>query len=79
MIFYSKWQSKNEGFNQTEICDSYLKEAMNKYPCTSKNTKREFLDWCNSYRRRLGMFPDLPESISRFYRFRKTNILLDSL
>ena len=79
IFIYFKSETTNEGFNQSPICDSYLKESLNRYPCTSKNTKRYFLDWCNSYRRRLGMFPSLPTAMSRFYRFRETDIMLDSL
>ena len=79
MMMYSKNRLRKEPFNKTEICDSYLKEVVHRYPCSSPAAKRNFLDWCNSYRRRHGIFPSLPDSFSRFYRIRDHYYTFDTL
>jgi hypothetical protein len=75
----SSTSNNKEGFNNSELCESYLKEAIHKYPCSSPKAKRNFRDWCNSYRRRIGIFPNLPDSISKFYRLREEYLTYDSL
>ncbi len=82
MMEYAKRRNQHymkEAFNQSDICDSYLKEAIHRYPCSSQKAKRHFLDWCNSFRRRHGMFPDLPTAFSRFFRIREDYLTYDSL
>ena len=46
---------------------------MKKYPRTSIRTSEEFRNWCNSYQRRLGWFPNLPDALSRFHNIYNTN------
>lgn len=79
MLTYSKNRLRKEPFNQTELCDSYLKEAIHRYPCSSPKAKRNFLDWCNSYRRRHGIYPSLPDSFTKFYRIRDHYLTYDVL
>lgn len=68
-----------EGFDKTKICYQYLNESVNKYPCANKTTKRQFLDWCNSFRRRHGFFLNIDDAMSKFYRFHITNSTFESL
>lgn len=79
MILYNYKYTITEGFNQNGICKSYLKESLYIYPCTNHRVKKHFLDWCGSYKRRNGIFPNLPDSVSRFYRIRDDYLTLDSL
>ena len=88
MFTYSKNKNKNrdqnteknrENFNQTEICDRFLKEALHKEPCSSPDTKRHFLDWCNSHRRRVGRYPRITDAMAKFDHFNRTYNLFYSL
>lgn len=73
ILLFLKSNNSIEGFNKTKICYQYLNESVNKYPCASKRTKREFLDWCNSFRRRHGFFLNIDDAMSKFYRFHINN------
>jgi hypothetical protein len=78
--YFDKDSNKiTENFNEIELCDSYLKEALHTYPCSSPGTKRHFLDWCNSWRRRQGFFPRITDAMAMFYRFRDTDLTFYSL
>ena len=79
LIIYVITRRQFEPFNNSKICDEYLKEAINRYPCASKYTKRQFNDWCNSFRRRNGFFLNPADAMSKFHLFHHTNSTFDSI